>query len=77
MAPLLWLAGLATVRVSAVSSFELVAMSTGLAFLDTYLRRERALVANLAIHPIELTTAFAVPAALGELILRVATISLT
>lgn len=77
MTPLLWLAGLATVRASATASLELVVMSVGLAFLDTYLRRERVLIANLAIHPMELTTAFAVPAAVAELLLRAATSALT
>jgi hypothetical protein len=71
--PLLWLGGLATIRVSVTTAVELVVMSIGLSFLDTYLRRERVLVANLAIHPIELATAFAVPAALAELTLHVVT----
>lgn len=50
----------------------MVAVSVGVGIFDTYLRRERELLANLAIHPLELAGVLAVPALLGEMIVALA-----
>jgi hypothetical protein len=50
----------------------MVAVSVGVGIFDTYLRRERDLLANLAIHPLELAGVFAAPALLGELLVSLA-----
>jgi hypothetical protein len=65
----LWLGGLSALRLSSIASAEMVAMSIGVGIFDTYLRRERDLLANLAIHPLELAGVFAAPALLGELLM--------
>lgn len=68
----LWLGGLSALRLSSIATAEMVAVSIGVGIFDTYLRRERDLLANLAIHPLELAAVFAAPALLGELLVSLA-----
>ena len=77
-----WIAAHAVVAVVAVfgslpplpltttAAFEMVVVSVALGFVDTHRRREMTLIGDLAIHPVALTGALAMPAILGELILR-------
>ncbi|HEY2848742.1 MAG TPA: hypothetical protein VGI97_02610 [Gemmatimonadaceae bacterium] len=63
-------AGIDPVRLPIVSIAEIVLLSIALCFFDTYRRRERALLGNLAIGPGNLAAMFAVPAILGELAIQ-------
>ena len=56
-------------RYSPSGGLVLVALCGLLGFLDTRMRRERALLANLGIADREITAMFAAPAAFGELLL--------
>ena len=49
-----------------------VALAVGLSFLETHLRGERLLLANLGVHPAMLGVLFAVPALAGEIVLGLA-----
>ncbi len=64
------LAGINPVRLSAMTAVEIILLSVVVIFLDTYRRRERAFIANLAIGPLMLGTLFVAPAVLGEVALR-------
>jgi hypothetical protein len=68
----LWLAGLGALRLSPVATIEVVVVSLGVGLLDTSLRRESALLGNLAIHPIALGSVLGTPAMLGELAVSLA-----
>jgi hypothetical protein len=50
----------------------LLAVCALLGFLDTRMRKERALLANLGVSDIEIALMFAAPAFIGELMLAVA-----
>lgn len=70
---LLWLAGLTAFRLSPIAALEMVALSVVVAVVDTFRRREGVLLANLAVHPLALGSVLAIPATLGELLLRLTT----
>jgi hypothetical protein len=53
-----------------------VALAVGLSFLETHLRGERFLLANLGAHPVMLGALFAAPALAGEIVLGLATAAL-
>ncbi len=73
VSPLLWVGHLDPVRVSMGGMLELIALSVGVGLIDTtVLRREGALLGNLAIHPLALGAALASPALLGELAIHAA-----
>jgi hypothetical protein len=65
-----WFGGLPALPLTTSAAFEMIAASVALGFVDTVRRREMALIGNLAIHPVALTGALAIPAILGELILH-------
>ena len=58
-------------RLSAVAVGGIVVLSVVLGFVETYGRRERVFLANLALRPIFLSALFAAPAMIGEVALRV------
>ncbi len=72
VSPLLWFGRLDPLRLSAVSALEMVAVSVGVSFLDTKLRREASLIGNLAIHPVALAGSFVLVPLLGEFAIRLA-----
>ncbi len=65
-----WFGSLPALPLTVSGEFEMIALSVTLGFVDTLRRREMALIGNLAIHPVALTGALAIPAILGELILH-------
>ncbi len=65
-----WFGSLPALPLTTTAAFEMVAASVALGVVDTFRRREMALIGNLAIHPVALTGALATPAVVGELILR-------
>lgn len=58
-------------HLSAVAVVGIVVLSIVLGFADTYVRRERVFLANLGLRAVLLSTFFAAPAMIGELVLRV------
>ena len=59
-------------RYSLSGSLTVLACCALLGLIDTRMRKERALLANLGITDAEIARLFAVPAALGELTLAIA-----
>ena len=59
-------------RYSLSGSVVLLSCCALLGFLDTRMRKERALLANLGISDREIVLLFAAPAALGEMMLAIA-----
>jgi hypothetical protein len=70
VAAVAWFGSLPALPLTAFGAFEMIALSVALGFVDTLRRREMALIGNLAIHPVALTGALAMPAVVGELILH-------
>jgi hypothetical protein len=67
----LLLDGASPFRLSGAAIAEVILLSVALCFLETHLRRERALLENLGIRRLTLGVVFAGPALVGELALRV------
>ncbi|MEO6878728.1 MAG: hypothetical protein ABI205_09625 [Gemmatimonadaceae bacterium] len=53
-----------------IAAVEVVVLSVVVCFVDTYRNRERALIANLGVRPVAVGALFAVPALVGEIVLR-------
>ena len=67
----LLLGGPGGMRLWAPATSEMVGVSAAAGFVDPFRRRESALMGNLEIHPIVRTGALAMPAILGEALVRV------
>jgi hypothetical protein len=64
----LLLAGEDPLRMSAAAPAVFVLMSVALCFVETFRRRERSLLGNLAVSPLLLGLLFTLPAIAGELL---------
>lgn len=64
------LAGFDPATLSAAPTLAIVFLSIFVCLLETGRRRERALLANLGIHPLMLGALFAGPALIGEIAVR-------
>ena len=73
----LLIAGADVRKLSTTASVEVVLLIVVVGWLETFRHRERALLGNLCVSPLLLSTFFAVPALLGEAILRIGTSVLT
>lgn len=67
----LWIAGDEVWQLSAIALVEVVLLIVALGWLETLRHRERALLGNLGVSPLLLSALFAVPAMLGEAMLRI------
>lgn len=66
------LAGGNAIEFSTAASVEVVILIVALGWVETLRLRERALLGNLGVSPLVLSSFFAGPALLGELALRIA-----
>ncbi len=53
-----------------VATVEVVVLSVVVCFVETNRNRERALLANMGVRPVAVGALFAVPALVGEIVLR-------
>lgn len=68
---ILVLAGAEALELNTAATVEVVLLIVALGWIETFRHRERALLGNLAVSPLLLSTFFAGPALLGELALRI------
>lgn len=67
----LLLAGVDAIKLSTAAIVEVVLLIVVLGWIETLRHRERALLGNLGVSPVLLSTFFGAPALLGELVLRI------